>query len=130
MEQRGRILLVEDDVEVAATLFELLTDRDYNVAVATSAEDALKTLSSDRPEVLLLDMSLPGRSGPELLTLFRRTRPGLPIIVVTAAVEPEILKRIAELDPFQLFSKPVDIGALDRAITSAITQSRRGRSGV
>ena len=120
METRGRVLVVEDELEVAATLLELLVDRSYEVQTATTAEEGLKSLAGFRPDVLLLDISLPGMSGPGLLKVFRTVQPDLPIVVVTAAVDSGVLKRIAELEPFHLVHKPFDIDALDRVIASAV----------
>src|ERR1043166_7833523 len=87
---RARVLIVEDEVEVAATLLEQLAGRDYEVTTATTAEEGLEVLDSFRPDVLLLDITLPGLSGPGLLPVFGRAHPG-PIIVVTSAVDPRVL---------------------------------------
>ena len=123
IEPRGRVLIVEDEIEVAATMLELLVARSYEVVTATTAEEALKIVPAFRPNVLLLDITLPGMSGPGLLTTFRRAHPRLPVIVVTAAVDPGALARIAERDPFHVVYKPFDIDALDRLISLAVSKT-------
>jgi CheY-like chemotaxis protein len=124
IESRGRILVVEDEIEVAATLLELLVARNYEVLTATTAEEALKVVPAFRPNVLLLDITLPGMSGPGLVTTFRRAYSRLPIIVLTAAVDGGVLARLAELKPFHVVHKPFDIDALDRLIGSAVGLSK------
>lgn len=117
--KRARVLVIEDEVEVAATLLEQLAGRDYEVRTATTAEEGLDTVDEFRPDVLLLDLSLPGLSGPGLLTVFARMCPGLPVIVVTSAVDPRVVAQIADHKPFHVVHKPWDIDALDRLVASA-----------
>jgi two-component system, NtrC family, sensor kinase len=119
-EDRGRVLVVEDETEVAATLLDLLAGRDYNVVTATTAEEGLKTVPSMRPNVVLLGLSLPDMSGPDLLTAFRRIDPYVPIIVVTSVVDPDVIKQVRAKEPFHLVHKPFDIDALDRVVSAAV----------
>ena len=116
---RARVLVIEDEVEVAATLLEQLTGRDYDVRTATTAEEGFKVVEEFRPDVLLLDLSLPGLSGPEALGVFERMHPGLPVIVITSAVDPRIMKEIAGRKPFHVVHKPWDLDALDRLVAAA-----------
>jgi len=127
---RARVLVVEDEIEVAATLLELLTGRDYEVVTATTAEESFGIVDEFRPDVLLLDLSLPGLSGPGLLTVFARVHPALPVIVVTSAVDPRTIAEIASRHPFHVVHKPYDIDALDRLVEAATEQSRMGRTVV
>ena len=116
---RARVLVIEDEVDVAATVLELLTARNYEVIAVTTAEEGLEVIPGFRPSVLLLDISLPGLSGPGLLDVFARRYAWLPVIVVTSAVDPEILSRIADGKPFHLVHKPFDLDALDRLVAAA-----------
>ena len=121
---RARVLVVEDEIEVAATLLELLTGRDYEVVTATTAEESFAIIDEFHPDVLLLDLSLPGLSGPGLLTVFAREHPALPVIVVTSAVDPRAIAEIVTRQPFRLVHTPYDIDALDRLIAAATEHSR------
>ena len=116
---RARVVVIEDEVEVAATLLEQLAGRDYEVKTATTAEEGLDVIDEFRPQVLLLDLSLPGLSGPGLLPVFRRVHPRLPVIVVTSAVDPRVVEQIAGHKPFHVMHKPWDIDALDRLVAAA-----------
>lgn len=77
------ILIVDDDVYIGDMLEELLTKENYDVGRAYSGTEALMYLSSRRPNLILLDLMLPGLSGEELLPLIK----GIPVIVVSAKAE-------------------------------------------
>ena len=77
------ILIVDDDVYIGDMLEELLTKENYDVGRAYSGTEALMYLSSRRPDLILLDLMLPGLSGEELLPLIK----GIPVIVVSAKAE-------------------------------------------
>jgi DNA-binding NtrC family response regulator len=121
---RARVLVIEDDVDAAATLLEQLAGRDYEVLTATTAEEGLDVLDTARPDVLLLDVTLPGLSGPGLLPLFGHLHPRMPIIVLTSSVDPRVLAQIEGHKPFHLVHKPYDVDALDRLVAAAADESR------
>lgn len=121
---RARVLVIEDEIEVAATLLEQLAARDYEVVTATTAKEGLDVIDTFQPDVLLLDPTLPGLSGPALLPMFGRLHPRLPVIVVTSTVEPRTLAEIASHQPFHLVHKPYDVDALDRLVAAAAEASR------
>ena len=77
------ILIVDDDVYIGDMLEEPLTKEHYEVGRAYSGTEALMYLSSRRPDLILLDLMLPGLSGEELLPLIK----GIPVIVVSAKAE-------------------------------------------
>ncbi len=77
------ILIVDDDVYIGDMLEELLTKENYDVGRAYSGTEALMYLSSRRPDLILLDLMLPGLSGEELLPFIK----GIPVIVVSAKAE-------------------------------------------
>lgn len=81
----SRILVVDDDPDVVDYLTPLLEDNGYEVRSAIDAEAARLTLQSYRPDVILIDVLMPGRSGMDLLIALRtndRDR-DLPIVLVT-----------------------------------------------
>lgn len=77
-----QILVVDDDVNIGNMLEELLTREGYRVTRAYSGTEALLVLSSVRPDLVLLDLMLPGLDGRELLPRLK----GIPVIVVSARV--------------------------------------------
>ena len=77
------ILIVDDDVYIGDMLEEFLTKENYAVGRAYSGTEALLYLSSRRPDLILLDLMLPGLSGEELLPLIK----DIPVIIVSAKAE-------------------------------------------
>ena len=80
-----KILIVEDDLHIGAMLDELLTKEGYEVSRAYSGTEALLALSCFAPDLVLLDLMLPGLSGEEALAQMRH----LPVIVVSAKADVE-----------------------------------------
>ena len=85
----GRILIVDDDIQIRRLLRSLLTNHGYVIAEAASAEQAKSELHSFGPDLILLDVRLPDKSGIELLEEIR-SDPSLrllPVVMMTGAVE-------------------------------------------
>ncbi|MDL2718761.1 MAG: response regulator, partial [Acidobacteriota bacterium] len=90
-ETPGSVLVVDDDAQVRALLVALLKPRGYVTRTAASAEEAQEQLKAFRPDVILLDLHLPGRSGQDILAELRAdpvTRL-LPVIMITGGATGE-----------------------------------------
>jgi DNA-binding response OmpR family regulator len=83
-ERAGRILVVEDEEAMVAGLEYALEREGYEVLCARDGESALATLRSSAPDLVLLDVMLPRRSGFDVLRALRREGRAVPVIVVTA----------------------------------------------
>ncbi|HEX7171867.1 MAG TPA: response regulator transcription factor [Candidatus Limnocylindria bacterium] len=81
---RRRILLVEDDPTLRQALSFNLTREGYEVAAAADGEAALEAARSDRLDLILLDVMLPGMSGVEVLRVLRREGVATPVIILSA----------------------------------------------
>ena len=78
-----KILVIDDDVYIGNLLEELLTKEGYEVSRAYSGTEAVLYLSHNKPDLVLLDLMLPGLSGEEVLARIK----DLPVIVVSAKVD-------------------------------------------
>lgn len=91
--QNGRtmknILIIDDDIHIGNMLEEALTEEGYGVSRAYSGTEALLVLSRNRPDLILLDLMLPGLSGGEILPQIMEEEhsKGIPVIVVSARVD-------------------------------------------
>ena len=79
------ILIIDDDVHIGNMLYEVLTSEGYKVSRAYSGTEAMLLLSNTKPDLILLDLMLPGLSGEEILPQIK----GVPVIVVSAKVDVE-----------------------------------------
>ena len=99
------VLLVEDDPDVRAMLRLLLEDENYRVLEAGDAERALERVESERPDLLLVDLKLPGQSGLDLVRVVRANSQ-VPIIVVTAQIDTHDVVAALELGADDYITKP------------------------
>jgi len=99
------VLLVEDDPDVRAMLRLLLEDENYRVLEAGDAERALERVESERPDLLLVDLKLPGQSGLDLVRVVR-SNSQVPIIVVTAQIDTHDVVAALELGADDYITKP------------------------
>jgi two-component system response regulator RstA len=79
-----RILFVEDDAELAQLIAGYLTSFDYQVTILGSGEEAVEVILSDKPDLVLLDIMLPGKDGLTICRELRQKKCTLPIIMLTS----------------------------------------------
>ena len=91
-----QILLVEDDHALASALQEALRQQDYAINVVATGEAALYVISTDPPDLVLLDLGLPDIDGIEVLKRVRQKKHDLPILLLTARAQVE--DKISGLD--------------------------------
>jgi len=77
------VLVVDDDVDVLSTMSNILTGHGYSVGTATGGEEALRLLEDQRPDALVLDVSMPGLSGLDVARRIRQRGGALPIVFVS-----------------------------------------------
>jgi DNA-binding response OmpR family regulator len=108
------VLLVEDDVTLCRVIERNLTARGARVVRAASVGEALAAIAVSRPDVMLLDIDLPDRTGWDLMrTLETRGIPVPTILVSGTRVTPE---RLAQFRPLAYLPKPFPLDALLRLV--------------
>ncbi len=116
------ILIVDDDVCIGDMLQEVLVKEGYRAARAYSGTEALLYLSGNRPDLILLDLMLPGLSGEELLPLIE----GIPVIVVSARSETADKVDLLLSGADDYITKPFDT---DELLARIAVQLRRPATG-
>jgi DNA-binding NtrC family response regulator len=115
----SRVLLVDDEREFVQTLSERLLIRDIGSAVAYDGESALNMMEEDEPDVMILDLKMPGIDGIEVLKKVKETRPNIEVIILTGHGSEEDRKTCMELGAFAYLQKPVDIDQLSETLKKA-----------
>lgn len=118
-EMPSKILLVDDEREFVETLSERLLARDVGSAVAYNGEEALSQVEKDEPEVMVLDLKMPGIDGIEVLRRVKRERPNVEVIILTGHGSDKDKALAEELGAFAYLEKPVDIGLLTETMKEA-----------
>lgn len=107
------ILIVDDDIHINNMLEEVLTKEGYRVSHAYSGTEALLVLASGKPDLILLDLMLPGLNGEEVLPKIS----GIPVIVVSAKVDVKDKVSLLLNGAADYITKPFDIDELLARIT-------------
>ena len=115
----SKVLLVDDEREFVQTLSERLIMRDMGSAVAYDGESALKLIKEDEPEVIIVDLKMPGVDGLEVLRKVKETRPQIEVIILTGHGDDEDRQLCMELGAFAYLQKPLDINVLSETIQKA-----------
>jgi two-component system response regulator AtoC len=109
VENRLKILIVDDEANLLKTLSDILQKNGYEVSVARNAQAALETMGKGAFDIALLDVRMPHMDGVELLETIKEKHHGLEVIVMTAYGTIETAIRSTKLGAFAYMLKPLDI---------------------
>jgi len=98
--------------------------RDYSSAVVYDGEEALSIVEEDEPEVMVLDLKMPGIDGLEVLRQVKEKHPKVEVIVLTGHGSEDAARLCAELGAFAYLEKPVDIEKLTQTMQDAYRRVR------
>jgi len=119
MIKRPLVSVVDDDQSVRESLPDLLTELGYSVRAFPSSEEFLASDCVDVTSCLILDIAMPGMSGPHLQQELRLRGHKIPIIFITAHVDESLRLRMLEQGAVGCLSKPFSDTALIAALTAA-----------
>jgi DNA-binding NtrC family response regulator len=117
---KGRLLVVDDEYLQRWALKQRLTQWDYEVFEAADSPAALEVLSTELPDVVLLDLRIGETSGLDLLRRFKAIDPSVVVIMITAHGALDDAVNAFRLGLFDFMSKPVDFDALRSMIRHAL----------
>src|SRR5438034_181640 len=126
----GRILVVDDEAPVREVLSEYFSSQGYTVDEASNGNDAIGTIRRHRPDVVLLDIRMPGLDGVEVLRRVRTFDDALTIIMVTANEDVGLARETLKLGAFDYVAKPFDYDYLDRTVSAGMLKSGAGSTDV
>ncbi|MEI8020688.1 MAG: sigma-54 dependent transcriptional regulator [Schlesneria sp.] len=115
-----RILIIDDEPAICWSLKERLTDQGHDVQIAASVERADKILNKFVPEVIVLDIRLPGQDGLSAIPGFRQRLPATPIIVMTAFGDLQTVVDAISRGAFEYLVKPFELPEFLSVISRAI----------
>jgi len=107
-----KILLVDDEEEFVHTLAERLETRGLKPAVAYDGEQALARVKVDEPEIMVLDLRMPGMHGMEVLRNVKRDHPDVQVIILTGHGSEADRELSDKLGAFAYLQKPVNLNRL------------------
>jgi two-component system, OmpR family, response regulator len=117
-----RVLIVDDDPRIVQLLTEHFKQT-YTVETAMSGGEALSIVRRARPDVVVLDVMLPGMSGIHVLKELKRTDPTIPVIVVTGTDSLAIANEAVRSGATTYLRKPFDLRELDQRVAEIIANA-------
>lgn len=114
-----KILLVDDEEDFVKTLSERIKMRDLGSDIALNGEEALKLVDNEVPDVMVLDLKMPGIDGMEVLRRVKKAYPDVQVIILTGHGSEKDEKDARRLGAFEYLQKPVDIDKLVQYIQRA-----------
>lgn len=125
----SRILVVDDDPSVLTSIAEMLQEQGYDAVIAASGEDGLERLATDRPDLMICDIQLPGINGLDTFRTLKKSHPKMPVILMTAHGTTETAIEATMLGAFDYLLKPFDpdemLQLVDRALESVRLMKRQ-----
>ena len=125
-ESMPKILLVDDEKQFVLTLSERLETRNFTSAIAYDGEEALAILQVDAPDVMVLDLRMPGVDGMEVLRRVKRETPAVEVIILTGHGSEQEERQALELGAFAYLEKPVNIDLLAETMRLAHDKAKKG----
>ncbi len=123
----SKVLLVDDEREFVQTLSERLQMRELSTAVVYNGEQALSYLKEEEPEVMILDLRMPGIDGVEVLRRVKKEHPDVEVIILTGHGTEKDAILTQELGAFAYLEKPVEIDKLAKTVKAAYEKIRRDK---
>ena len=118
------VLIVDDEQSIVQSLSGLLSDEGFEVSAAVNGYDALKAIQSDSPDLVLLDIWMPGMDGIETLKEIKKFNPQIQVIIITGHGTIETAVKATKLGAFDLVEKPLSIDKIILSINNALNFKR------
>mgnify|MGYP002630502603 CR=1 FL=1 len=106
-ESKKKILVVDDEESITSLLSAILKNN-YILAIAHNSHDAILKTHEFQPDLITLDISMPGLKGDDLLPVFRAWKPHIPVWVISASNEPEIREKCFKKGASGFIPKPFE----------------------
>ncbi|MCU0967641.1 MAG: response regulator [Rubrivivax sp.] len=125
---KGRILVVDDDRLVLATVAHGLAQAGYEVFDADNGDDAILLAREHRPELALLDIRMEGKSGFDVAEYLRDVA-GVPFMFLSAFADAQTVAKVHALGALDYMVKPLEVARIVPAVEAALRRVREGGAG-
>lgn len=107
-QKKHKVLLVDDEVDFIQPLAFWLQFKGYEVVVAFDGKNALQKLKEEKPDIIFMDLNMPGMSGVEAVGMIRGLDPEVPVIIISAYIDEERIKEVLSCGISGVFYKGAD----------------------
>jgi len=117
---RKSILVVDDEDDVRLFLHDFLTERDLDVDTAAAGQEALEKVQKKAPDIVLLDIMMPGMDGLECLEKIKKVSPNTTVIMITALKDENRIAKAQKLGALNYVVKPFSLSYLESELLKLI----------
>ena len=121
-----QLLVVDDEKEICEFLKAFFEERSFNVRTATNGEDAIREIEKTKPQIVLLDVHMPGMDGIKALREIKQKFPTVKVIMVTAVETREKIEEAMRLGADNYITKPLSLEYLEQDVQEKIAHLVEG----
>ncbi|KAA9004636.1 response regulator [Paenibacillus spiritus] len=125
--KNNKVLIVDDQNGIRILLMEVFNSDGYSTYQAANGKAALDIVRAEAPDLVLLDMKIPGMDGLEILKHIKAINPEIKVIMMTAYGELDMIKEATKLGALMHFTKPFDIDEMRVAVNMHLRGSSADR---
>ncbi|MCZ2257514.1 response regulator [Sporosarcina sp. G11-34] len=114
------LLIVDDQAGIRLLLEEIFRKEGYKIRLASNGLKALQEVENELPDCILMDLNMPGIDGIEVLKRLKASWSGIPVVMMTAYGETELIDEALDLGAQKFFTKPFDIYKVRDAINEIL----------
>ncbi|MFD2117531.1 response regulator [Paenibacillus yanchengensis] len=118
--EKNKVLIVDDQNGIRVLLAEVFNNENYETFQAANGKAALEIVKRDSPDLVLLDMKIPGMDGFEILSHIKAIDPQIKVIMMTAYGELDLLDKAMKAGALSSFTKPFDIDDLRKEVNQQL----------
>jgi two-component system response regulator (stage 0 sporulation protein F) len=118
----SKLLIVDDQYGIRLLLHEIFKKEGYEVFQAANGFQAIDIVVKDCPDLVILDMKIPGMDGVEILKRIKEINKDIKVILMTAYGELDIIEEAKKLGALQYFPKPFDIDEIKKVVREHTSQ--------
>lgn len=116
----AKMLIVDDELEICEFLRDFFVDKGYTVFIAPTGDKALELVIEKQPDILLLDIMMPGKSGLETLREAKKLMPSVKVIMVSALETSDKIETAMRLGADNYITKPLSLEYLESDVRAKV----------
>jgi len=115
-----RILIIDDEQSVRYSIKKILSTSKYEIFEASGAEEGIEVVKKENPNLIILDIEMPGKDGIEALQIIKNINPNVPVIIITAYGTGDRVIKAMKYGAFEYVEKPFDIQRFRAIVEQAL----------
>ncbi len=106
---RKKILIIDDESEIRRAIWEYADEFGYQAVEAANGADGYYRIQQETPDLVLLDLKMPGIKGLDLLRQIRKDHPSLPVVIITGVQDESLEAQVRSVEHCDFVKKPFNI---------------------